>query len=120
VRGARLCHSEGLRDTRSRRDANVTGIVISCAIRQGVVKVGAGKYRAQSVPISEALFSLFFLYHVLLVNVQELTWLMRYGVKKMLIPITADFTSSWETSNTPNSKEKSPLPSTSDNNIRDT
>ena len=36
----------------------------------------------------------FFLYHVLLVKVQELTCIVRYGVKKTLIPTTACFTSS--------------------------
>jgi len=34
------------------------------------------------------LFSLFFLYHVLLVKVQELAWIVRYGVRKTLIPNT--------------------------------
>jgi len=47
-------------------------------------------------------FFLFFLNHVLIVKVQELAWMVRYGVKKTLIPTTACFTSSWEKSNTPN------------------
>jgi len=50
------------------------------------------------------LFSFLFLYQVLLVKVkvQELTCMVRYGVRKTLIPTTACFTSSWEQSNTPN------------------
>ena len=44
-----------------------------------------------------------FLYHVFSVKVQELACIVRYGVKKTLIPTTASFTSSWEKSNTPNS-----------------
>jgi len=47
-------------------------------------------------------FFFFFLNHVLLVKIQELACIMRYGVRKTLIPTTARFTSSWEKSNTPN------------------
>jgi len=43
-----------------------------------------------------------FLNHVFVVKVQELACIVRYGVKKTLIPTTARFTSSWEKSNTPN------------------
>jgi len=57
-------------------------------------------------------FFLFSFNHVFIVKVQELACIMRYGVKKTLIPTTARFTSSWEKSNTPNPKEKSPSPST--------
>ena len=48
------------------------------------------------------LFLFLFLYNVFLVKVQELACIVRYGVKKTLIPTTARFTSSWEKSNTPN------------------
>ena len=47
-------------------------------------------------------FFFFFLNHVFIVKVQELACIVRYGVKKTLIPTTARFTSSWEKSNTPN------------------
>jgi len=47
-------------------------------------------------------FFFFFLYHVFIVKVQELACIVRYGVKKTLIPTTARFTSLWEKSNTPN------------------
>ena len=47
------------------------------------------------------LFFLLFLNHVFIVKVQELACIVRYGVKKTLIPTTARFTSLWEKSNTP-------------------
>jgi len=47
-------------------------------------------------------FFTFFLYHVFLVKVQELACIVRYGLKKTLIPTTTRFTSSWEKSNTRN------------------
>jgi len=57
------------------------------------------------VPISWSVFFFYFflfLYHVFIVKVQELACIVRYGVKKTLIPTTARFTSLWEKSNTPN------------------
>jgi len=60
-----------------------------------------------SYPLGGFFFSfvvlfLFLLNHVLLGKVQELASIVRYGVKKTLIPTAAHFTSSWEKSNNPN------------------
>jgi len=56
-------------------------------------------------------FMSFFFYYVFIVKVQELACIVRYGVKKTLIPTTARFTSSREKSNTSNPYENSPSPS---------
>jgi len=57
-------------------------------------------------PLVEFFIFLFFYYyflnHVFIDKVQELACMVRYGVKKTLIPTTTRFTSSWEKSNTPN------------------
>jgi len=64
---------------------------------------GGGEMVRGTIPWS-VFFNLFtfFLNHVFIVKVQELTCIVRYGVKKTLIPTTARFPSSWEKSNTPN------------------
>jgi len=52
--------------------------------------------------ISWSDFFSFFLNHLFIVKVQELACIVRFGIKKTLIPTTARLTSSWEKSNTPN------------------
>jgi len=69
------------------------------------ISIAGGGGEMVRVPISWSLFFFYFflfLYHVFIVKVQELACIVRYGVKKTLIPTTARFTSLWEKSNTPN------------------
>ena len=86
--------------------------IISRGVKIAIAGGGEEKVRVLSLGRFFFLFFFFFLNHVFIVKVQELACIVRYGVKKTLIPTTAHFTSSWKQSNTPNPEEKSPLPST--------
>jgi len=75
-------------------------------ISRGVeISIARGGGAMVHVPISGSVSSFFFFLffnHVFILTVQELACIVRYGVKKTLIPTTASFTSSWDKSNTPN------------------
>jgi len=65
---------------------------------------GGGGEMVGGLSLGRGFFFFFLLNHVFIVKVQELACIVRYGVKKTLIPPTARFTraSSWEKLNTPN------------------
>jgi len=75
--------------------------MISCGVEISIAGGGGEMVRGYLL-IGFFFFFFSFLIHVFIVKVQELACIVRYGVKKTLIPTTARFTSSWEKSNTPN------------------
>jgi len=113
-----------LRDAKPKRVAKVRGRGRSCPIPQGVVKCRGRKLAGAESAISWSTFFLFFFFsfflffffsflnQVLLVNVQELACIVRYGVKKTLIPNNCPLQLFMGKIKHPESIGKSPVPST--------